>query len=397
MAIWAIIGIPGSGKSYEGVRYHICDAIKNSRKVVTNVPLNVDWFVKEYGEQARELIELKEMTFEQPKDKPRDFSRACDFKDENWKNDNGQGALFVVDEAHLVYPPSGRGKQQSNDLQDCLEYFSGHRHYGHDIILMTQSLRKINNHVRDMIETQYILKKHTALGSNKSYTQTTYDGATGRPSEINSCIRRYEKKYFEAYKSHTQSDCEVKEAQAADIKPIYKRFSLYWPFLVIIYVLYYSSTHFSEWLGAEPQGKTEQVETIKEAKSLSSPSLVKQRKTINKVEGVYISGSNHLNDLFMLDGITNIYISNVQTRIIDGISFKFAGFEVIAKGVAHYVDNTMLEINGCEVVIYDSPYNGSFSALIVDSDGSKYRVSEKPYALYNNKQIDKPKPKSLLG
>ncbi|MER0370175.1 zonular occludens toxin domain-containing protein, partial [Vibrio vulnificus] len=51
-----IVGRPGGGKSYEAVVFHIIPAIQNGRKVVTNLPLNIDHFVKVFGEDARSLI-----------------------------------------------------------------------------------------------------------------------------------------------------------------------------------------------------------------------------------------------------------------------------------------------------------------------------------------------------
>jgi zona occludens toxin len=38
-------GRPGSGKSYEAVVTHILPALQQGRKIVTNIPLNIEWFV----------------------------------------------------------------------------------------------------------------------------------------------------------------------------------------------------------------------------------------------------------------------------------------------------------------------------------------------------------------
>ena len=42
-------GRPGSGKSYEAVIRHIMPALMKQRKVVTNIPLNVEWFCSVVG------------------------------------------------------------------------------------------------------------------------------------------------------------------------------------------------------------------------------------------------------------------------------------------------------------------------------------------------------------
>jgi len=51
-------GIPGSGKSYEAVVYHVLPALKNGRKVVTNLPLNVDAFAK-LDARYRDLLDIR--------------------------------------------------------------------------------------------------------------------------------------------------------------------------------------------------------------------------------------------------------------------------------------------------------------------------------------------------
>ncbi|MCW8329400.1 assembly protein [Photobacterium sp. SDRW27] len=211
-----IIGRPGGGKSYEAVVYHIIPAIKSGRKVVTNLPLNVDHFVKVFGEEVRELIVIIDSKLDDFGNVNRPFSKPDDYRDE-WKNEKGQGVLVVVDEAHMVLPTSGASRE-------VLEFLSLHRHYGIDIILITQSDRKINKDVRDMVQLQYRCSKNTALGSDKSYTQKVQDGCRGEV--VNTNQRRYNKSYFPFYQSHTASNTAVKEATASDVKPIWQHWSI---------------------------------------------------------------------------------------------------------------------------------------------------------------------------
>ena len=37
-----LLGAPGGGKSYEAVVYHILPALEKGRKVITNLPLNIE-------------------------------------------------------------------------------------------------------------------------------------------------------------------------------------------------------------------------------------------------------------------------------------------------------------------------------------------------------------------
>lgn len=238
MAVNIIVGRPGSGKSYESIVYHVIPALKDGRKVVTNLPLNLEHFKQVFGEEVLELIEVREDSFDKDRGVIKALSRDVDFTSDDWRNDLNQGPLYVIDECHFQFPRTGRGKQASEELADFLLYLSEHRHYGHDFVLMTQSLGKLNKDLRDMIEIQYAVSKHTAAGSQKSYTQKVLDGAVGRPVCVNTNIRTYKSEYFPFYKSHTKSDSSVDEAMAKDIKPIWKHWTFYLCGLCLLFVIY---------------------------------------------------------------------------------------------------------------------------------------------------------------
>ncbi|HHX8453039.1 TPA: zonular occludens toxin domain-containing protein [Vibrio diabolicus] len=104
--IYAIVGRPGGGKTYEAVAYHIIPAIKDGRKVITNITLNIDWFVKVFGEDVRELIKIVDGRLTDFGSTSRPFSQIEDYSDE-WRNEKGQGPLYVVDEAHMSLPSRG--------------------------------------------------------------------------------------------------------------------------------------------------------------------------------------------------------------------------------------------------------------------------------------------------
>ncbi|EGR3246576.1 assembly protein, partial [Vibrio parahaemolyticus] len=199
----------------EAVAYHIIPAIKDGRKVITNITLNIDWFVKIFGEHVRDLIKIVDGRLTDFGSTSRPFSQIGDYSDE-WRNEKGQGPLYVVDEAHMSLP--SRGLPAS-----ILEWFSIHRHYGVDIILLTQNIRKVHRDIKDMIEVTYRCTKNTAMGSSNSYTKKVQDGCNGEV--VNTSIRSYKSEYFPFYKSHSQSNKHVQEAQAKDIRPFWKR----WP------------------------------------------------------------------------------------------------------------------------------------------------------------------------
>ena len=213
--IYGIVGKPGGGKSYEAVVYHIIPALSKGRKVITNLPLNIELLALTFGDEVRELVSVIDGKLTDFGSNERPFSSIKDYNDD-WRNDKGQAALYVVDEAHMVLPTRGCNVP-------ILEWYSMHRHHGIDIVLITQNLRKLNRDIKDMIELTYSCQKNTALGSPNTYTQKVRTGAAGET--VNTSQRKYKKTYFKYYQSHTASNDAVKEAYASDVKSIWRS----WP------------------------------------------------------------------------------------------------------------------------------------------------------------------------
>lgn len=228
-----LVGRPGGGKSYEAVVFHIIPAIKSGRKVITNLPLNVDAFVDVFGHESRDLIEIRQDKMTEEGMLYALSTKEC-FTSDTWRDENGKAALYVIDECHFQFPNQGRTKTKNENLLDCMEHFSMHRHHGQDFLFITQALKKIHRDLKDMIQTQYRVSKNVALGSDKSYTKKVFDGAVGsNSSAINTEIRKYKPQYFKFYKSHTQSSGDVKEANASDVKPVWK----HWSFILAVFLL----------------------------------------------------------------------------------------------------------------------------------------------------------------
>lgn len=209
-------GRPGAGKTYEAVITHILPALKQGRKIITNIPLNIDWFASVLGEHVRDLIVLVDGGFH-AYGQQRYFSKAEDFLVyDTWRNEAGQGVYFFVDEAHLAMP------QGSTD-RALKEYLSMHRHYGHDIMLLTQNFRKVDRDVKDMVQNCYYCTKLSFLGRDEKYIVKVADGVSR--NIITTHERTYEEKYFAAYKSHTKAEGSVKEAATADVEKWYQRWT----------------------------------------------------------------------------------------------------------------------------------------------------------------------------
>lgn len=222
MALTMMLGPPGAGKSYEAVVFHVLPALQSGRKVVTNLPLNVEAF--EAFDVDPELIDLVHAT----KDNSRPFGRVEDYQSD-WRHPvSGIGPLFVIDECHFAMPRGGTAREVE-------EWYSMHRHEGVDLILMTQSYGKVSKAICDIVQTAIILRKNTNLGSQKSYRREVRDGLS-RSNRLTVDLRRYKAKFFPLYQSYTRGG--KAEGEATDIRPLWRRWQFYGLGLVVLFVGY---------------------------------------------------------------------------------------------------------------------------------------------------------------
>ncbi|PKM20075.1 MAG: hypothetical protein CVV11_00740 [Gammaproteobacteria bacterium HGW-Gammaproteobacteria-15] len=243
-------GRPGAGKTYEAVVRHILPALQQGRKIVSNIPLNVDWFVSVLGEPVRELIVLVDGGFHKYGQK-RYFCQADDFlKYDTWRNEQGQGVYFFVDEAHLAMPKGGTDTPLK-------EYLSMHRHYGHDIMLLTQNFRKVDIDVKDMVQNCYFCTKLSFLGRDEKYIVKVADGVSR--NIITTHEREYDSKYYGAYKSHTKAEGGVKEAATVDVKKWYQRWTTKGAIICVVFAVLILAANFSR---EKPDHEAKAIETL---------------------------------------------------------------------------------------------------------------------------------------
>lgn len=231
-----MIGAPGGGKSYEACVYHVLPALQRGRKVITNLPVNLEMFAA-LDASYRDLLEFRRMpqpvrgtwaagtdgpAFKiegVPRDQPattRLFSTVWDYWTD-WRSPSGMGPLFVIDECQLSLPKGGIDKHVS-------EWYSLHRHYNCDVLLLTQAYGRLDPTIRDLVQLLYRVKKAVAFGFSGKYIRKVQDGIRGEV--VNTSTRTYEKKYFKLYTSHTQGRSVVEEG-ASDTRPIW----MAWPIL----------------------------------------------------------------------------------------------------------------------------------------------------------------------
>jgi zona occludens toxin len=230
-----LLGAPGGGKSYEAVVFHILPMLAMGRKIITNMPLNIDEFAA-IDPSYKDLIEIRtqtlakrpEMDWKKAEEnykkyglaaKPEHFntypfSHLEDYGDK-WRHpESGAGPFYVIDECHIGLPKIGT-------LRQVEEWYSMHRHESADVLLITQSHSKINRAIKELIQVCYKVRKNTALGSQTSYVKKVQDGLNG--AVVNTSIRKYKPEFFKFYRSHTRGGGS--ELAAKDIKPIWQNWT----------------------------------------------------------------------------------------------------------------------------------------------------------------------------
>lgn len=194
--ITAFTGTPGSGKTYDAVR-KIVDNLRLGRVIYTNVE----------GMDAPECLEMIKMVAGLS-----DYGLAKHLRflersqvQEFWLHVS-PGCLIVLDEVQNDF--NAREWQSQKNV-----YFntwaSTHRHHGFDVILITQSIQRIDTAVRALVEWTYVYRKVNYFGSlvQKKYMCYAYGGEDVSGPPLAKPIRTtYDPAIFLCYKSYVAKD-----------------------------------------------------------------------------------------------------------------------------------------------------------------------------------------------
>ena len=141
-------GTPGSGKSLHAART-ITNWSRLGCPVIANFEVNLSEYKRaKFTYLPNDILEparLKEIS--------RDY-----FKNRTIKESS---LLLLIDEAQLLFNSREWNKKGRNDW---LEFFTQHRKYGYDIILIAQFDRMIDRQIRSLFEYEFIHRKMSNFG-----------------------------------------------------------------------------------------------------------------------------------------------------------------------------------------------------------------------------------------
>lgn len=169
--ITLLTGIPGSGKSYMAV-YHV-SKMKDQSKVLHNIEgftlgISLDQFSLDHGIKKTDVFR----------------------KSWHEKNDFLHGFTIIIDEAAELFPKSLKDT-------DIVSFFDYHRHYGIDIFLITQDIKKVTPDITCLAENHY---RAASGASNPIPGVLIYQQMVGGEAVSRKYLKK-DKKVFALYKS----------------------------------------------------------------------------------------------------------------------------------------------------------------------------------------------------
>lgn len=136
--IWLYSGTPGSGKSYHAV----CDIIKKlKRKDKNKVIANFSLFLPNDLKNNFLYVDNSDLTIE----------FLTNFAIENHIFGQEGQTLVVIDEAQILYNSRDWGTN-SKKRMSWIKFFSQHRKFGYNFILIAQFDKMIDRQIRSLIE-----------------------------------------------------------------------------------------------------------------------------------------------------------------------------------------------------------------------------------------------------
>lgn len=203
MPINAYVGLQGSGKTYEVVESVILPALRQHRRIVTNVSgLKLEAIKAYFLETYKEIVELNVVVIGNKELQ----SEKLLYSGEDGPQDTivQPGDLVIIDEAFRIW-----GTEAKIPMAQMI-FFREHRHYINpqtgvacDLVLISQAIEDVHRKLRVVVERTFLMRKIKELGLNGSYTVHQYErGYIRKSALINSWRKSYDPKVYGLYDSY---------------------------------------------------------------------------------------------------------------------------------------------------------------------------------------------------
>lgn len=207
MAIKAYVGIMGSGKTFEVASVVILGALRDGRRVVSNIAgLNETAYreiLESEGVDPDKIGQIVMVKHDQITEQ--NFFRTDRDQEEGIDSFILPGDLVAIDEIWRFWDGFAKPSER------FMNFVRMHRQFVHpetgltcELVLITQDVMDIGRKVRAVIEQTYRMEKATAVGSSKRYRVDIFQGGKTRGKPLRQLFKSYESKYFDLYQSHSQ-------------------------------------------------------------------------------------------------------------------------------------------------------------------------------------------------
>lgn len=193
MGVYGIQGIPGAGKSLYAIDKWIIPALRSKRQVYANIEgLSIDRMCAIYDlDPIATNMCYHNM---EPDDIP-----LC----QAFYKDLPHGALVVLDEAQNYF---GSRNWESKENKELIPYLTRHRHYGHDVVVITQNIESIDITFRRLLGLTYSIKRAEMLGLKASSIVYIFDRCNVDRAPLGRTWFKYDKNIFRIYSSYVAED-----------------------------------------------------------------------------------------------------------------------------------------------------------------------------------------------
>ena len=190
--IYFYSGTPGSGKSLHTAKEIYNQLFKKKKNVIANFEINMDIYNSKKKKGIFEYVPNYNLT----PDYLIDFARL-----NHITKKEGQ-TILVIDECQIIF--NSRTWQQ-NGRKEWIEFFTQHRKFSFDIILISQFDRLIDRQIRSLIEYETVHRKVNNFKVGDYLPIVLFVAVTrwySQNAKINSKFFIYKKKYAQMYDSY---------------------------------------------------------------------------------------------------------------------------------------------------------------------------------------------------
>lgn len=341
MPVKAYIGEPRSGKTYELASVVILQALKQGRRVVSNIAgLNHDAYVELIRAENPDIEKIGDIINLQHDEvlNPDFWITDLTANDERHERQLQRGDFLVLDEIWRFWDGFAVKDSEGNKKPPQVKnFFRMHGQMPHpktgficEIALITQQMDDIHRSVRGIINQTYFTEKLTALGLTKRYRLDIYHKHYVNRKPLNSFQKEYNSKFFNLYQSHStkqEGDADAKEV-TTDTRGNMLKGKIFIALFALLFVSGFA--FYFLWGFFHPKPKegaknevipNQPVQTQQQNQNNNVNSLPKANAETWRVVGHYKTANRLTLVLENNQGITR-YLPNPQNFRFDGLNYE---------------------------------------------------------------------------